>query len=238
MLKLYNELAHWWPLVSDPADYADEVAFFLPLLADITARPSPTLLELGSGGGNNALHMKTAFASVTLVDLSPGMLDISRQLHPDCEHFQGDMRTTRLGRTFDAVFIHDAIVYMTSSDALRQAIETAYIHCKPGGMALFVPDEVRETFQPSTDHSGEDGDGRSLRYLEWSYDPDPADTTYITDYVLVFREDGKPVTVEHDQHIIGLFPRDEWLRLMRESGFQADFVIDPFARHVFIGRKP
>jgi hypothetical protein len=27
---------------------------------------------------------------------------------------EGDMRTTRLGRQFDAVFVHDAVCYMTT----------------------------------------------------------------------------------------------------------------------------
>jgi SAM-dependent methyltransferase len=238
MLKLYNELAVWWPLVSNPADYLDEAEFFLPLLAEITAQQPATMLELGSGGGNNALHMKSAFSSVTLVDLSPKMLEVSRQLNPDCEHLQGDMRTVRLERTFDVVFVHDAIDYMTTHDDLKQAIQTAFIHCKPGGMALFVPDDVRETFEPSTDHGGEDGEGRGVRYLEWSYDPDENDTMYITDYVIVFREADQPVRVEHDQHIVGLFARDEWLRLLGETGFTADFVIDSFERHVFVACKP
>jgi hypothetical protein len=166
----------------------------------------------------NALHMKSAITSVTLVDLSPQMLGVSR--------------------SFNAGFIHDAIEYMTSLDGLRQALETAFVRCKSGGMALFVLDTVRETFEPSTDHGGADGDGRSVRYLEWSCDPDETDTTFITDYVFVLREDGQPVRVEHDQHLLGLFSRDEWLRLLRETGFNAEFVIDPFDRHVFVARKP
>jgi trans-aconitate methyltransferase len=238
MLKLYDELAEWWPLVSNPADYAEEVEFFLPLLSNIISRQPATLLELGSGGGNNASHMKAKFASVTLVDLSPQMLEVSRQLNPDCEHLEGDMRTVRLGRTFDMIFIHDAIEYMTTLDDLKQALETAFVHCKPGGMALFVPDEVRETFEPSTKHGGEDGAGRALRYLEWSYDPNETDTTYITHYVLIFREDNQPVQVVHDQHLFGLYSRDDWLRLLWEVGFRAHFVIDPFERHVFVGYKP
>jgi hypothetical protein len=40
---------------------------------------------------------------MTLVDLSEEMLVVSRQLNPECQHHQGDMRTVRLGRTFDAV---------------------------------------------------------------------------------------------------------------------------------------
>ena len=87
------------------------------------------------------------------------------------------MRTLRLGRTFDAVLVHDAVMYMTTEADLRQAIETAYVHVRPGGVAVFAPDFVKETFKPSTDHGGHDGDGRALRYLEWSFDPDPDDTT-------------------------------------------------------------
>jgi trans-aconitate methyltransferase len=71
------------------------------------------VLELGSGGGNNASHMKRAFAMI-LVEPSDGMREISRRLNPECEHRSGDMRTVRLDRTFDAVFVHDAIMYMTT----------------------------------------------------------------------------------------------------------------------------
>lgn len=111
------------------------------------------MLELGSGGGNNASHMKREFL-LTLVDRSPGMLGVSRRLNPECEHVEGDMRSVRLGRTFDAVFVHDAIAYLTTEDDLRALFETAFEHCRRGGVALFVPDCVGETFEPATDHGG------------------------------------------------------------------------------------
>lgn len=148
------------------------------------------------------------------------------------------MRTVRLGRVFDVVFIHDAIEYMTTLQDLRQAMETAFIHCKPGGTALLVPDYVRETFKPSTDHAGGDEDDRALRYLDWTYDPDNGDTTYTTDYVYLLREGNQPVRVGHDQHICGLFSRAEWLRLLREVGFQAEIVRDRYERDLFVARRP
>jgi trans-aconitate methyltransferase len=78
------------------------------------------------------------------VDLSPDMLAMSQRLNPECAHRQGDMRTLRLGRTFDAVFVHDAVAYMTTETDLRQVIETAFAHWPPGGIALFVPDHIAE----------------------------------------------------------------------------------------------
>ena len=109
-----------------------------------------TLLELGSGAGHNAVHLKRRFRC-TLSDVAPGMLDLSRELNPECEHVAGDMRTLRLGRTFDAVLVHDAIVYMTTRDDLRAAAATAFLHTRPGGAAIFAPDYVRETFAEQTE---------------------------------------------------------------------------------------
>lgn len=235
--KMYTDLADWWHVLSPPEGYIDEAAFFRQALKDAGLPPSPTMLELGCGGGNNAAYLKEDFAEVTLTDLSPQMLEMSRAINPECEHILGDMRTLRLGRTFDVVFIHDAIDYMTTLQDLRLALETAAIHCKPGGLTLIVPDYVAEIFEPSTDHGGSDGDGRAMRYLEWSYDPDETDTTYTVDYVYVLRENNQPVRVEHDQHINGLFPREDWLRLLRESGFEPRILHDQYEREIFLARR-
>src|SRR6266404_5458871 len=109
--KLHDQLASWWPLLSPPAEYAEEAAFYEQSLLAAGDLPARTVLELGSGGGNNASHLKRHF-EITLVDVSPAMLAVSRALNPECEHVRGDMRTLRLGRQFDRVFIHDAIAYM------------------------------------------------------------------------------------------------------------------------------
>ena len=235
--KLYADLADWWPLLSPAAGYGEEAAFFLQVMREAGVPAASSLLELGSGGGSNAFHLKPHFAQMTLTDISPQMLEMSRSLNPELEHLEGDMRTLRLERLFDVVFIHDAIDYMLTLEELRQALKTAAVHCKPGGLGLFVPDYVRESFQPSTDHGGTDGEGRSLRYLEWTYDPDVRDSTYITEFAYLLREEGQETHVEHDPHICGLFPREDWIRLLREVGFQPEVVHDPFERELFLARK-
>jgi trans-aconitate methyltransferase len=241
--KLYTELSAWWPLVSDPAEYEEEATFYRRLLLENCARPARTLLELGSGGGNNASYLKARFEMV-LVDCAPGMLEVSRALNPECEHHEGDMRTVRLERQFDCVFVHDAIAYMTTEADLRRAIETAYVHCSPGGAALFAPDHLRETFRASTDHGGHDDGDRGLRYLEWTWDPDPADTSYVTDYAYLMRERDGSVHVEWDRHIEGLFARADWLRILSDVGFQPKAIpfdhseLDPGSYEVFACAKP
>ena len=241
---LYSELASWWPLLSAPEDYAEEAAFYLEAMRRTHGGPLQTLLELGSGGGNNASHMKAHVGEMVLVDVSPGMLSVSRQLNPDCQHVEGDMRTVRLQREFDGVFVHDAVCYMTSEADVRRAIETAFVHCRPGGVALFAPDHVRENFHPSTDHGGHDGTDRSLRYLEWTWDPSPDDTTYTVDYAYVLRERNELPRVQLDRHLEGLFSRQDWLRWLAQAGFEADVLpfdhseLEPGEYEVFVCRRP
>jgi SAM-dependent methyltransferase len=227
--RIYNDLADWYLLLTAPEDYAEEADFFLRALRVALGAVPRTLLELGAGSGNNAWHYKHQVRSVTLSDLSPAMLAISQASNPECEHVQGDMRSLRLNRQFDAVFVHDAIGYMLSEDDLRQAFTTAYLHCRPGGVALFAPDHVAELFPAdgSADHGGHDGDGRALRYLEWTTDPDPADSTYLYELAYLLHQDGEPTRTVYDRHLCGLFSREVWRRLLEETGFSRVRVL-PF----------
>lgn len=229
--------------MSSPDDYEEEAGIYRHALEFACQIPPRCWLELGSGGGNNAFHLAPHF-ELTLVDLSPGMLEVSRALNPGCEHVQGDMRTVRLGREFDCVFVHDAVCYMTTLDDLERAIETAWLHCKPGGAALFAPDYLRENFRSCTEDGGHDGDERSLRYLGWVWDPDPDDTTYTVDYAYLLREADGSVRVEHDRHIEGLFARSDWVERLESVGFETKVVplehseVDAGVHEFFVCSKP
>jgi SAM-dependent methyltransferase len=235
----YGSLAAWWPLISPVDDYREEANYVLDLLVD-TPQRKRTLLELGSGGGHNASYMRDRF-ELTLVDLSEDMLAVSQALNPGVEHICGDMRSIRLGRQFDAVVIHDAIDYMTNEVDLGAALTSAFVHLCPGGRAVFVPDATREIFEPGHDCGGSDGDdGRSVRFMEWTTDPDPAGTVAATDYVFLLRHADGRLEVAHETHRTGLFPRSTWLRILGEVGFDAHHLIETTTeqrtpRDVFVG---
>jgi SAM-dependent methyltransferase len=241
---MYGKLAPWFHLLTSPVDYEEEATFYRKAIVAAASKRPKTLLELGSGGGNNALYMKKHF-DMTLTDLSASMLKLSRTINPELEHVRGDMRSIRLRREFDAVFVHDAVCYMTTEADLRAAIETAFVHTKPGGVALFAPDYVRETFENSTHCGGHDDPKslRGLRYLEWTWDPDPNDTTYTTEYSFILRDEDGSVRRERDTHIDGLFSRKEWMTFLRDGGFRPKRL--PFKHselestlEVFVGVRP
>jgi SAM-dependent methyltransferase len=237
MPRLYEDLAGWWPLLSPPGEYGEEADDLLSRLIQGGARAGGTLLELGAGGGSLAFHLKRWFR-LTLTDRAPGMLAVSRTVNPECEHVVGDMRTLRLDRRFDVVLIHDAIVYATEPAAVQAVLRTAAFHCRLGGTVAVIPDHVRETFQPGADHGGYDApDGRGLRYLEWTWDPDSADDTYLVDYAFLLRAADGTVAIDYDRHVEGLFGRPQWLDWLGQAGLPASCATDRWGRPVFIGNR-
>ena len=233
-MRIYSELATWWPLFSPPSHYVEEAADLLPVLIGAGDKPARTLLELGAGGGSLAHHFKDHFA-LTLTDRSPDMLAQSRAVNPECEHIVGDMTTLDLGRQFDRVFVHDAIMYAITPAAVQATIATSARHCRSGGGAVFVPDYVRETFQPKTHSGGEDGpDGRGLRYLEWVFDPDSDDDTCEAAFAFLLRDANGDVHVATEQHRFGCFPRAAWFEWLAAAGFAAQSHMDPWNRDVFV----
>ncbi len=241
--RLYGDLAPWFHLLTAPEDYEEEAAFYLHQLQATASRPVVTVLELGSGGGNNASHLK-AHATMTLVDLSPEMLALSETLNPECEHLVGDMRSIQLDRQFDAVFVHDAVSYLTTESDLAAAVETAWVHCAPGGAVLFAPDVVTETFRENVGTGGHDGVGRSVRYSERTWDPDPTDTEYVADMTYVLHTDGMPDETIEERHRLGMFPRATWLRLLSEAGFEPAEApsehseVEAGATFIYLGHRP
>lgn len=236
--RLYRELAGWWPLISPATEYAAEAAALAALFGEVTP-PAREILDLGSGGGHVAAHLKTGFA-MTLVDVSADMLAVSRQLNPECVHIQADMRTVRLGRQFGGVLLHDAVDYITTEADLRLVIETAFVHCRPGGIAVFVPDYTAETFSPGTGGGGStDEAGRQGSFRERAWDPDPADDWIQVDYEFLLRPAGAPVQVVRETHRLGAFGQHTWLHLLTEAGFQAAARSGsgPLA-NLFTGRRP
>lgn len=233
---LYGELVPWYRLLDPWEDHVPEADAYAAHFG--AAR---TMLELGSGAGNNAVHLAKRFRC-TLSDLSEEMLGLSRALNPDCEHVAGDMRTLRLGRTFDAVLVHDAIMYMTTREDLRAAAQTAFEHTRPGGVAIFAPDCVRETFHEASElEEGNDDDGkRSLRCLMWTWDPDEADDTYLVDFAFLLR-DGATMRAVHDQHVEGIFARSTWQEILGSVGYEVETVPSPpegRPEELFLCRKP
>ena len=222
--RLYTDLAWLWPIWGDAADeYAGYCRHVTGLIERHALRPVGTLLDIGCGGGKNVFNLKRTF-SVTGVDLSPTMLEQAGILNPESTFVHGDMRTFRLGRTFDAVLMDDAISYMACLHDFVAAFRTASLHLNPGGVLVATPDVTTETFRQNrtTATPGTLTPRRAeldVVFVENVYDPDPSDDWYETTVLYLIREHGR-LRIETDHWTMGLFSLDTWRRVLCETGLE------------------
>lgn len=218
--RLYTDLAWLWPMWGDAAtEYAHYCRHVTELIRRHATRPVSTLLDIGCGGGKNVLNLKQAF-EVTGVDLSPDMLAQARDLNPGCSFLQGDIRSFRLGRTFDAVLMDDAISHMSRREDFEAAFRTAHAHLNPGGVMIVTPDVALETFQQNrTSTTRSSRDGLDVVFIENVYDPDPTDDRYQATIVYLIREDGR-LRIETDHWTLGIFSLDTWREVLCGTGFE------------------
>jgi len=103
------------------------------------------MLELGCGTGRHASELAALGCTIHGVDRSDTMLaEATARASANAAHgaqmtfSAGDIRTVRLGQTFDAaISLFHVISYQTSNDDLRAAFKTARDHVVKGGLFLF-----------------------------------------------------------------------------------------------------
>ena len=224
IVHLYNDLAWLWPLWGDPmTNYADWCNRITQLIQRFSRRDAQTLLNLGCGGGKNIFTLKHKF-EVTGVDISPAMLDLAKQLNPECNFLLGDMRNCSLGQEFDAVLVDDAISYMVSHAELSAVFQNAYRHLRVGGVMIVEPDYTKDTFEQNrTRVSYANAKCKpanvDVTFIENNFDPDPGNNTFEDTIIYLIREKGK-LRIEKDISEFGLFTRDEWRAALCEVGYE------------------
>jgi len=241
--RLYKDLAPFFPIITPPQDYLEEGEYFAQVIKNTSPIEAKTLLDLGSGGGNDDFALKKHF-EITGVDVSDEMLKLARKLNPEVKYLKGDMRFICLKKEFDAVAIFDSINYMVTMDDLRAAFKTAFDHLKPGGILITVAEVTKDRFRQNWTRCLTNSKGSmEVTFTENYYDPDPKDTSYEATFVYLIREKGK-LRVETDRHLCGVFELQTWIDLLQEIGFkvnQMEFnVSDPEAKNypLFVCIKP
>ena len=174
--RFYGDLAPWWPLISPPEEYAEEAAF-----AAVAARRRRRPATHGAGAGQRRRHTRPAISptgsTLTLVDLSEPMLAVSRGLNPDRAHHSGRHAdgpagsAVRRGADPRRDRLHDHRGRSAAGDRDGVRPRPARRHRRAG--ARRRRGDLRAAHRP---RRARRADGRAARYLEWSWDPDPADS--------------------------------------------------------------
>lgn len=142
---VFDAYAAYYDLLYADKDYDAESDY----IHDLIQRYQPTtrtVLELGSGTGRHALLLAERGYHIQGVELSTSMLELagrhclqaSLDVRERVAFSVGDLRTVKLGRTFDCVLsLFHVISYQVSNEDLKAAFRTIREHLSPGGIAIF-----------------------------------------------------------------------------------------------------
>ncbi|WP_049871797.1 class I SAM-dependent methyltransferase [Catenulispora acidiphila] len=132
---LYREPALYAEMAD--AEAVDTAAAIVALADRHGPAGADSLLDVGCGTGAVLEQLACKYSKSAGVDLLPGMIEISRERRPQLETYVGDMRTIRLGRSFEVVTcIGNALAYLTAPDDIEAAFATFAGHCVPGGVLV------------------------------------------------------------------------------------------------------
>jgi len=246
-LRLYSDLSWLWPMWGDShagSEYEKYCNFIIEKVNKVEHKELKSLLNLGCGGGKNLNTLKKHY-QCTGLDISADMLKLAKELNPECDFTQADMRSFDLGRKFDFVFIDDAVTYMLTRRDLEQVFIQAFNHLETGGMMVVTPDATTESFKQNETqifHSipSERYPDTEVVYVTTNYCRDVAAEQSEGVFVYLIRTHGE-LRIETEVHRFGLFPLQVWRELLLKTGFsiqEESYVEEGQSYTPFICLKP
>jgi SAM-dependent methyltransferase len=125
---MYREPALYDELLADESTTAD-----LPALARQHRPDAGTVLDLGCGTGRLLAELATHGFTASGTDLQPKLIAWAQRTHPGLRLSVGDLRTIRLGGTFDLVTcVGNTLSYLHTEPDLGAAFDTIQAHSHPG----------------------------------------------------------------------------------------------------------
>ncbi len=140
-MPVFGAYSRYYNLLYKDKDYAGETDYVLRLI-EKHHPGTGSILDLGCGTGKHDLLLAQKGYDVTGVDRSEEMLAEARanaQARSSRATFlQGDVRTVKLDKTFDAVIsLFHVMSYQATNEDLAAAFATVRAHLKPGGLFIF-----------------------------------------------------------------------------------------------------
>lgn len=230
---MFTRSAPWYDLVYGAKDYAGEAARLRALIAAL--RPgAATLLDVACGTGRHLEHL-VPHLRCEGTDLDAGLLAVAAARLPGVPLTVADMAELDLGRRFDVVTcLFSAVGYLVEVDRLRAAVDRMAAHLAPGGVLLVEPWILPEAWEdPGRSFVAEARDGDRLVVRVGSGRRDGRVSSLRFHYVAA--RAGAIETVD-EEHVLGLFTRDEYLEAVAAAGLAASWVDEgPTDRGLVVG---
>ena len=144
MSEVFGNYSRYYDLLYKDKDYDGEANYIRELMQNF-APQAQTIVNLGCGTGAHDVLLSRHGYSIDGVDFSEEMLSKAKEkitslpeLESSVRFHHGDIRSVRLGKTFDVVLsLFHVMSYQTSNNDFMAALSTAKHHLNPNGVFIF-----------------------------------------------------------------------------------------------------
>ena len=129
-IKWYDTHASDCSIAWDDHFAPEQLGTFMSMLPEYAR-----VLDAGCGTGRYTCLLQDAGLNVTGIDISPGMLEIAEEKHPELHFMEGDFLQLEFAdRSFDGVWAHNSIVHFDQDDDIKTALSEFRRILKTGGI--------------------------------------------------------------------------------------------------------
>ena len=235
---MFHQLARFYDDLLAGKDYAAESARLEAIARRYGRCGGKTWLDVACGTGRHLEHLRLHH-DVVGVDASAPMLRLARRRLPGVPLVRGDMRSFRLGRTFDVVScLFSAVAHLATEQDLERTFANFERHLAPGGLAIVEPWIDPAQFRPGFIHLlAHEGPGRTVVRLDHA--ARRGNRSVLRCHYLVAEADSG---IQHWQETdLGLLvPRPRLEAILRRTGLLPRFLdkgLRP-GRGLLLGQKP
>jgi SAM-dependent methyltransferase len=232
---MFVKTARYYDKIYSFKDYKAEAERLMAIFKAHQRSEGTCLLDVACGTGRHLEYLKDRY-DVEGLDLSPELLAIARQRHPDIRFHHADMTAFDLGKTFDIVAcLFSSIGYVKTLENLSRAVTCMASHLKSGGLLVIEPWFTPDAWRPGTVHA--------IFIDEPELKIARINTSFVTGRLSVFDLHyviGTPEGTEHlvERHELGLFTTDEMLAALAAVSLEVTFDhTGLMGRGLFIGRR-
>lgn len=232
---MFSKTARYYDKIYAFKDYQAEVDRLAAIIRQHLRSGGRRLLDVACGTGHHIEYLKAHFYTEGL-DISPELLAIARQRHPNVSFHQADMTDFDLGQPFDIVTcLFSSIGYVKTLDNLIRAVTCMAHHVVPGGVLIIEPWFTPDTWRPGTVHAAFiDEPDLKIARINTSF----ADgrLSFFDFHYLIGTPEGTEHLVEH--HELGLFETDEMRAVLAGAGLEVTYDAEGLTgRGLFVGQR-
>lgn len=214
---MFDKIAKYYDLIMSPFDYR-ELVDCLDDLIILSGGKRTDILDLGCGTSEELLYFSQLGYRVSGLDLSPEMIEISRNKIPNGEFRTGNMKKFKTDKKYDnAVSVFDTVNYLTRPRELSNFFGCVNRSLKKDGLFLFDFNSIYGLIN--------EWDGVKIEETEdffISYDSEFDMDSMVLECRMKFfikEEDGRFVTFDETHRERGYSPT-EIKELLKQNGFR------------------